>query len=229
MFSVLTSGSEAPADASAPLPLPLSLVTQRRCERTAWLVRATQQRDRVIGPRQRRGLGKDCEEIPRWPQSFRPRQLKRNGTRSSRRHPDAALAITSWRWRRVMENAFGHQTVYLAARRGDEVVGVLPAVMIKSRLFGRSLVSLPFLNYGGVVATDAGVARLLLDHAANVGSREGASHSRAAPSRPAVHRPAGQAAQGDDEAAARRKRDGGVGAAGSQGPQSDQEGAEEPS
>jgi len=91
------------------------------------------------------------------------------------RHPDAS-GYHLWRWRRVMERAFGHQTVYLAARRDDEVVGVLPAVMIKSRLFGRSLVSLPFLNYGGVVATDGDVARLLLDHAATVGSREGASH-----------------------------------------------------
>jgi FemAB-related protein (PEP-CTERM system-associated) len=91
------------------------------------------------------------------------------------RHPDAS-GYHLWRWRRVMERAFGHRTVYLAARRDDDVVGVLPAVMIKSRLFGRSLVSLPFLNYGGVVASDAEVARLLLDHAASVGSREGASH-----------------------------------------------------
>src|SRR5262245_9865953 len=90
-------------------------------------------------------------------------------------HPDAT-GYHLWGWRRVMERAFGHQTVYLAARRDNEIVGVLPAVMIKSRLFGRSLVSLPFLNYGGVLATDAEVARLLLDHAANVGSREGASH-----------------------------------------------------
>jgi serine/alanine adding enzyme len=91
------------------------------------------------------------------------------------RHPDAS-GYHLWRWRRVMERAFGHQTVYLAARRDGGIVGVLPAVMIKSRLFGRSLVSLPFLNYGGVVATDADVARLLVDHAATVGAREGASH-----------------------------------------------------
>ena len=91
------------------------------------------------------------------------------------RHPDAS-GYHLWRWRRVMERAFGHQTVYLAARRDAEIVGVLPAVMIKSRLFGRSLVSLPFLNYGGVVATDADVARTLVDHSASVGAREGASH-----------------------------------------------------
>ena len=33
-----------------------------------------------------------------------------------------------------------------------EVVGVLPLVRIASRLFGRRLVSMPFLDYGGVLA-----------------------------------------------------------------------------
>jgi len=91
------------------------------------------------------------------------------------RHPEAT-GYHLWRWRHVMERAFGHQTVYLAARRDADIVGVLPAVMIKSRLFGRSLVSLPFLNYGGVVATEADAARALVDHAGTVGAREGAAH-----------------------------------------------------
>ena len=37
------------------------------------------------------------------------------------------------------------------ARRG-RVDGVLPLVFIKSPLFGRSMTSLPFVNYGGVLA-----------------------------------------------------------------------------
>jgi FemAB-related protein (PEP-CTERM system-associated) len=35
---------------------------------------------------------------------------------------------------------------------GGEIVGILPLVHFKSRLFSRCLVSMPFLNYGGVVA-----------------------------------------------------------------------------
>ena len=45
--------------------------------------------------------------------------------------------------------------------------GVLPLVLIKSLLFGRTLTSLPFLNYGGVLAADEGrAAQALVDAAA---------------------------------------------------------------
>lgn len=57
-----------------------------------------------------------------------------------------------WEWKGVMERCFGHRTFYLMARDGDAVAGVLPLVFIKSRLFGAILCSMPFLNFGGVVA-----------------------------------------------------------------------------
>jgi FemAB-related protein (PEP-CTERM system-associated) len=71
-----------------------------------------------------------------------------------------AAGYHAWGWRRVFANAFGHEPVYLIARRDQDIAGVLPLVQIKSLLFGNSLTSLPFLNYGGVVAdtTDAGEA-----------------------------------------------------------------------
>ena len=66
----------------------------------------------------------------------------------------------AWGWRRVFANAFGHEPVYLIARCDNQVVGVLPLVHIRILLFGNSLTSLPFLNYGGVIAesTEAGLA-----------------------------------------------------------------------
>lgn len=70
-----------------------------------------------------------------------------------------------WAWRRVVEEAFGHECVYLVAREGSVVVGVLPLVFIRSRLFGRSMTSLPFLNYGGVLAATTAAASALLDAA----------------------------------------------------------------
>jgi len=76
-------------------------------------------------------------------------------------HP-AASAYHAWRWRLVFERAFGHEPVWLAARRGDAVAGVLPTVVFRSWLFGRFMVSLPFVNYGGVLADDADAARELL-------------------------------------------------------------------
>jgi serine/alanine adding enzyme len=68
----------------------------------------------------------------------------------------------AWDWQRVFEQAFGHRSVYLIARRGDAVTGVLPLVEIKSRLFGNTLTSLPFLNYGGVIADAAATGQALV-------------------------------------------------------------------
>jgi len=76
-------------------------------------------------------------------------------------HHDEA-GYHAWNWQRVFANAFGHAPVYLTARRDQQVAGVLPLVQIKSRLFGNSLTSLPFLNYGGVMANDVEAAEALL-------------------------------------------------------------------
>ena len=75
-------------------------------------------------------------------------------------------------WRTIIERVFGHECLYLAARSATgELVGVLPLVRVKSRLFGHYLVSMPFLNYGGPLGepdtvralVDAAVARAVAD------------------------------------------------------------------
>ena len=83
------------------------------------------------------------------------------------RHSGAS-GYHAWAWRGVFRRAFGHESIYLIARQGDTIRGVLPLVQINSILFGRSLTSLPFLNYGGVVALDEAVAQALADEAAKV-------------------------------------------------------------
>ena len=66
------------------------------------------------------------------------------------------------RWRGVIERTFGHECVYLAARTGEgELIGVLPLVRVRSVVFGHYLVSMPFLNYGGPLGTDAGISALV--------------------------------------------------------------------
>lgn len=84
-------------------------------------------------------------------------------------HPQATVAHLMG-WRRVVEAAYGHRTFYLAAVDSGEVVGVLPLVEVASRLFGRRLVSMPFMDYGGILATrDSGAERALLDAALALG------------------------------------------------------------
>jgi FemAB-related protein (PEP-CTERM system-associated) len=56
-------------------------------------------------------------------------------------------------WRKIIEESFGHPTLYLFVRDGQgHVQGVLPLVLLASKLFGRFLISIPFVNYGGLIA-----------------------------------------------------------------------------
>jgi FemAB-related protein (PEP-CTERM system-associated) len=65
-------------------------------------------------------------------------------------------------WQGVMERVFGHECMYLAARNAEgELVGVLPLVRVRSVVFGHYLVSMPFLNYGGPLGSEAGVRALV--------------------------------------------------------------------
>ncbi len=80
-------------------------------------------------------------------------------------------------WRNVVEKSFGHRTMYLVATNGrDEICGILPYVQMKSRLFGNSLVSLPFFNYGGLLVSENAAIAELLDASRRMLDEPGADH-----------------------------------------------------
>lgn len=89
--------------------------------------------------------------------------------------PDAEL-YHDYRWRALIEDVFGHETYYLAARDRTDVLGVLPLARLRSRLFGDFLVSLPFFNYGGVLAASERARRALTEAAAALGRSLGVRH-----------------------------------------------------
>jgi FemAB-related protein (PEP-CTERM system-associated) len=91
------------------------------------------------------------------------------------RHPAATLYHRS-AFRDVFSRAFGHRSHYLSADRQGRLVGVLPIVEFKSRLFGRFGVSLPFVNYGGLLVDDDLAAEALIDAAVALGRAEGWQH-----------------------------------------------------
>lgn len=68
-------------------------------------------------------------------------------------------------WKPVIEKAFRQKNHYMLAERNGEIVGVLPLVEIKSRIFGHALISTAFSIGGGVAALDDEAA-LALDEAA---------------------------------------------------------------
>lgn len=90
-------------------------------------------------------------------------------------HPDAT-AYHRWAWRAVFGPVFGHEPIYLAAREAGAIVGVLPLISFRSRLFGHFFCSLPFVNYGGVLASTPDVPASLLAEATRLAKERGASH-----------------------------------------------------
>lgn len=85
-------------------------------------------------------------------------------------HPDGSF-YHRFEWREVNRACFGHQSVYLAAIEEGRIVGVLPIVQLKSRLFGNIACSMPFVNYGGPCADSEAIAQRLLDEAERVVER----------------------------------------------------------
>ncbi|MEE9211657.1 MAG: hypothetical protein V3U29_03290, partial [Phycisphaeraceae bacterium] len=87
------------------------------------------------------------------------------------------------RWLAVLRSGLGHRTFMVIARRQvattdppgagrcGSICGYLPLAMVSSHLFGRFLVSLPYLNRAGAVADDPFVAAALIDEAVDLADR----------------------------------------------------------
>jgi FemAB-related protein (PEP-CTERM system-associated) len=68
-------------------------------------------------------------------------------------------------WLLVFQEGLRHEPYCLEAVSDERTVGLLPLAFVRSRLFGRFLVSLPYLNTGGVLATKDSVRVALVDRA----------------------------------------------------------------
>jgi FemAB-related protein (PEP-CTERM system-associated) len=98
-----------------------------------------------------------AEQFPRW-----TAYVSRAGQVPLSRHPG---------WLAVLEEGLQHHPYCLEAVREEQTCGLLPLAHVRSFLFGRFLVSLPYLNYGGVLADDEETAELLLDRAEELADR----------------------------------------------------------
>ena len=88
--------------------------------------------------------------------------LRGKGVNALSRHPA---------WLSVLHEGLGHIPYCLEAVEGAHTCGVLPLAFVHTWLFGRFLVSLPYLNTAGVVADDAESARLLVAEAVRLADR----------------------------------------------------------
>jgi FemAB-related protein (PEP-CTERM system-associated) len=75
-------------------------------------------------------------------------------------------------WKQAIEAAYGHKTYYLIFKAaGQDIQGVLPLVFVKPPLIKGTLVSLPFCDYGGILATGDEVKRALHDAATELSEK----------------------------------------------------------
>jgi len=79
-------------------------------------------------------------------------------------------------WREIWQRTFGHKSWYLMARDRGRVRGVLPIVEMQSSLFGHFFVSLPFLDYGGILADTPDCEAALATAGADLAVKRGARH-----------------------------------------------------
>jgi FemAB-related protein (PEP-CTERM system-associated) len=87
-------------------------------------------------------------------------------------HPRGTL-YHRFEWLPLIAGVFGHHVLPLAMVSGGQVVGVFPLVHIRSRLFGRILVSMPFVNYGGLLGDSAEIEETLWKAAIQVARKHG--------------------------------------------------------
>lgn len=79
-------------------------------------------------------------------------------------------------WKAVIESILGRRCIYLVAKRGAEMTGVFPISVVRSRVFGDCLVSLPLAVYGGICTEDRESYFQLLEAGSRIAARLGVKY-----------------------------------------------------
>lgn len=88
-----------------------------------------------------------------------------------------ATPYHQFKWKTVITKSFGHQCHYFGAIDSNGAwQGVLPLVYMRSKLFGNFLISVPFVNYGGLLYMNDSAAGTLLEEAERLRQTLGATH-----------------------------------------------------
>ena len=80
-------------------------------------------------------------------------------------------------WCELIQYVFGHACYYFIAESPDRsIIGALPVVRLKSKLFGDYMVSMPYFNYGGAIGINGKVEDALIDAAIDKAKEVGSQH-----------------------------------------------------
>lgn len=93
-----------------------------------------------------------------------------------RTHP-AATIYHQVKWKQLIQQTHGHGGYYFIARNNHQkIVGILPMIHMKSRLFGNFMISMPYFNYGGAIADHLLIDNMLMSKAKLYAEKLGVSH-----------------------------------------------------
>jgi FemAB-related protein (PEP-CTERM system-associated) len=87
-------------------------------------------------------------------------------------HPEGT-AYQLFAWQEAVGKAYGLQGAYLLAEKDATVCGVLPLIDFRVPFAGRSLISLPYCDAGGVLSVDESVAKALIEEARTLARERG--------------------------------------------------------
>jgi serine/alanine adding enzyme len=80
-------------------------------------------------------------------------------------------------WKNLIQNTFGHEpSYYYAKNTSGKILGILPLIRIKSRLFGDFMISMPYFNYGGAIADHPSIEEKLIEVANQNAATLGIEH-----------------------------------------------------
>jgi FemAB-related protein (PEP-CTERM system-associated) len=112
-------------------------------------------------------------QLPRW-----EAYVARHAPLPLSRHPA---------WLRVLEKGLQQSPYGLEAVADGQTCGWLPLALVRSWMFGRFLVGLPYLNHGGVLADSEAAARALVDRAVGLAERLNVRYLELRQGRPMPH------------------------------------------
>lgn len=85
--------------------------------------------------------------------------------------PSATISHLSC-WHDIMEHGLGHRGRYLLAKDQGKIVGILPLSLVKTWWQTKYLISLPWIDYGGICAASPDAAKVLMAAAQEIARRE---------------------------------------------------------
>lgn len=90
-------------------------------------------------------------------------------------------------WLDVLRTGLGHEVYAIEASVSGLTCGYLPLAFVSSMIFGRHLVSLPYLNSNGVISASPEVQTLLVDRAVELADELGARNLELRHEQPVEH------------------------------------------